>query len=1137
MRNIRTDLRLLLEDLPRTQLSDGDINEGCQLVVPDKTINELKKILADLQHSAQALPAETAVLQRLYYDSMHAREDAVEHAEIATYEWMFGIAVPKEATTSKISRGRSQTISDLYYALAGCATSRHRISRPPSLRSCLSEESLATSISGLSTPRDDQPLKVAVDFTFGLQDGIKPKHTRTPSPPPQLRRADWDDDVFHFPNLLPNLSPLFLNDFSHFLQNNSRGPRYEVTSFFADGNRDNRLRWSLLQRFLHLTELPSSRYYHEPEETAGSTSYCNAFAANARGDFDIWDDDNLFGDLFENEQEVAGRRVEESSQHPAAGSHDAVPGVDSVLGPKGTDVLRRLTAQRFKNFLQGDHGVFFICGKAGCGKSNFMKFLAYHPDVRTALTLWAGNKKLVLVPFYFWKSGQNLQMSLEGLYRTILFEILRSCAELFSTVFPNETNPAVTQSSVSEQLRLPGLRAAIDRLTQTRKLEKHRICLFIDGLDEFEGESPDYLKLARDLRSWADTEDLKVVCSARPYHEFLDVFTEPERTMSLHELNKDDIRQFLMATLRKGLDQSDAHQPLSRYSHLVNEIVERCEGVFLWARLVIRSIITGIIHQDSLEALWKRLDSMPRDLQSVYSKMLEEADESARNRTEMMLQLALHVPWGQRLTALEYSWLEELEKPDFPFYLPFEPYSTQEIERRHQYVRRQLVLLTKGLLEMRKISVGNPMDIHAQYTVEFFHRTARDFVQDNMAADGQNRQCGSLTVDSNLIFRIWIARMKTFPLQSRIQGFLEPIRWICSNPHYQIPSGLLDELADVIKHRYGFSSSATLSLSSAERLDVPQESATPSPSSLLSWRPWSMEIHVSPNQDPHYWSASRWIAHLNDLNDSCTAEASSQAAPILFNLYPALLYLQHDYLLNKLRKDASSQVQTAHIARYLLAVLISPSPKVHFARYALESGVRPHNLLTIKSAENCGQIMNDGTRTVPKSIPLWSLLLRIFAEDVRYYLKKDVSDGAEERLAKLLEILELFALHGAEPDVLFVCHKDKLEKLSYSDTYMVNEDAVFHAPLEQLISATSASAARSLIDLLARKRKQKSFWRWMGGDPHRRLWSQASSGLKKLTKNTYRPIADGALEEGGWVIWGVFTKDYELVGDFAYELM
>jgi flagellar biosynthesis GTPase FlhF len=95
---------------------------------------------------------------------------------------------------------------------------------------------------------------------------------------------------------------------------------------------------------------------------------------------------------------------------------------------------------RFLHWLKNDNGVFHISGKAGSGKSTLMKLLLNHDNTEEVLSDWAGDKKLIFASFFFWKSSQNHdQCSLEGLYRSILFETLLQCPDLTREVFKKLT--------------------------------------------------------------------------------------------------------------------------------------------------------------------------------------------------------------------------------------------------------------------------------------------------------------------------------------------------------------------------------------------------------------------------------------------------------------------------------------------------------------------------------------------------------------------------------------------------------------------------------------------------------------------------------------------------------------------------
>jgi len=93
----------------------------------------------------------------------------------------------------------------------------------------------------------------------------------------------------------------------------------------------------------------------------------------------------------------------------------------------------------FRPWLTSGHGICHISGKSGSGKSTLMKFLSNRPSTRRLLSEWADGRseKLIVASFFCWNAGTAMQKSLEGLMRSLMFEIMRHCPHLVSKVFPN----------------------------------------------------------------------------------------------------------------------------------------------------------------------------------------------------------------------------------------------------------------------------------------------------------------------------------------------------------------------------------------------------------------------------------------------------------------------------------------------------------------------------------------------------------------------------------------------------------------------------------------------------------------------------------------------------------------------------
>ena len=76
----------------------------------------------------------------------------------------------------------------------------------------------------------------------------------------------------------------------------------------------------------------------------------------------------------------------------------------------------RPTWTKVPMWLRGSDGLYWISGKAGSGKSTFMKWLFYEDRTRNLLKSWAGDKDLLITKYFFWSPGTALQTSLSGLF-------------------------------------------------------------------------------------------------------------------------------------------------------------------------------------------------------------------------------------------------------------------------------------------------------------------------------------------------------------------------------------------------------------------------------------------------------------------------------------------------------------------------------------------------------------------------------------------------------------------------------------------------------------------------------------------------------------------------------------------------
>ena len=84
----------------------------------------------------------------------------------------------------------------------------------------------------------------------------------------------------------------------------------------------------------------------------------------------------------------------------------------------------------FARWLKSGHGVYWINGKAGSGKSTLMNHICNHSRRLELLGEWSSDRRLLTPTFFFWNAGTDLQKRIDGLLRSLVYQMLKECREL-----------------------------------------------------------------------------------------------------------------------------------------------------------------------------------------------------------------------------------------------------------------------------------------------------------------------------------------------------------------------------------------------------------------------------------------------------------------------------------------------------------------------------------------------------------------------------------------------------------------------------------------------------------------------------------------------------------------------------------
>jgi hypothetical protein len=386
------------------------------------------------------------------------------------------------------------------------------------------------------------------------------------------------------------------------------------------------------------------------------------------------------------------------------------------------------------DWLEKGSGCYWVSGKAGSGKSSLVKFLLSDKRLHDALRKWSRSEarsQMVLGSFFFWYAGTTLQKSHEGLLRALLYAILGARPGLDLSLFPDICRQILT-SRLHETIELSEveLKLAFARLLKATPANI-RICLVIDGLDEYVGDLNEFCNL---LLEATKSQRIKILLSSRPIPICYERFERCPK-LRLQDLTRPDIQRYAEDHLNANSVLTEMEEiEAGVTSRLVNMIVTRSSGVFLWVVLVVRILIKRLQDYDSMEEVLQEVNDIPPDLEQLYDRMIGSVNDQHRILSSKYLQLALkslQISEAHPITPLQLFFAES-EDYEGIIHNPSPPLTERKMKWTCKSVEGRLRSRCCGLLEIQ--GPGErlmPGEESMPPTVGFFHRTVVEFLQLN----------------------------------------------------------------------------------------------------------------------------------------------------------------------------------------------------------------------------------------------------------------------------------------------------------------------------------------------------------------------------------------------------------------------
>lgn len=276
----------------------------------------------------------------------------------------------------------------------------------------------------------------------------------------------------------------------------------------------------------------------------------------------------------------------------------------------------------FSNWLRSTADIYWISGKPASGKTTLVKYVLDHPKTMTYLNTWLPQS--LIISHFFWRPGTLMQQSIKGLLCSLLYQLLDNSVTAANYLLQNIQAGSWSMKDEHADWSVLELRSAL--LTALHSYERP-ICIFIDGLDEVH-PSDGPMELVDLVEQISQCRNAKLCLSSRP-EPILEKRLSTCPRLRLQDLTRPDLQLYARDRVRLGGSIDDEAQSI-RFEdgmNLIDLLVYKAEGVFLWLVLAIKSINKGFTYEDTSAMIRQRIDRLPGDLTRLYRDMWARACE------------------------------------------------------------------------------------------------------------------------------------------------------------------------------------------------------------------------------------------------------------------------------------------------------------------------------------------------------------------------------------------------------------------------------------------------------------------------------------------------------------------------------
>lgn len=239
------------------------------------------------------------------------------------------------------------------------------------------------------------------------------------------------------------------------------------------------------------------------------------------------------------------------------------------------------------------------------------------------------------------------------------------------------------------------------------------VCAFVDGLDEYEGDLWELCDILDRLQNQAG---MKMCLASRPEDAFRN-FLGTYPTISMQEHNGPSIALYVERKIhRKAATVPSIHDLFS--TTVQQAVLDRAEGIILWAKLVVDEMVDGCTETTRSENLLAFLETLPQELESLYDRILGKLNSRFKGEAALVIHMLTEAGGSKEKNLLYAAWsFMQVNMLGFP---------SPQWPLNHRAFDTRLNVLLGNMINTTTLTIGNGGRF--QMLVQLLHKSLSSYL-------------------------------------------------------------------------------------------------------------------------------------------------------------------------------------------------------------------------------------------------------------------------------------------------------------------------------------------------------------------------------------------------------------------------